>query len=153
MGATFTYSCQQEANVNRKHQHSVILMVIVDDQCIFMDICNGFPGAVHDSRVFKNSPLGLQLMSPHMCFVACGRCQSAMKHWAVEEERTLLCIVQEKNLLAAIDGRRNKNAQVSMSVKRYLVCADKRYLVATSSLCRLWGGGNPARARRLGEDG
>ena len=43
------------------------------------------------------------------------------KHWAEEEERTLLCIVQEKNPLAAIDGRRNKNAQVSRSIKHYLV--------------------------------
>ena len=36
----------------------------------------------------------------------------AMKHWTEEEERALLCIVQEKNLLGAIDGRRARNSQV-----------------------------------------
>ena len=35
-----------------------------------------------------------------------------MKHWT-DEERALLCIVQERNLLAAIDGKRARNCQVS----------------------------------------
>lgn len=37
-----------------------------------------------------------------------------MKHWTVEEERALLSIVQERNLLSAIDGKRARNAQVSI---------------------------------------
>ena len=54
----------EHAYVNRKHYHSIVLMAVVDDQCRFMDICVGWPGSVHDSRVFKNSPLGMKLTSP-----------------------------------------------------------------------------------------
>ncbi|XP_043241667.1 uncharacterized protein DDB_G0271670-like [Amphibalanus amphitrite] len=35
-----------------------------------------------------------------------------MKHWTEDEERALLRIVQEKNLLGAIDGRRARNSQI-----------------------------------------
>lgn len=43
--------------VNRKKFHSIILQALVDSQYLFWDICVGWPGKVHDSRVFKNSPL------------------------------------------------------------------------------------------------
>ena len=51
----------EQAYVNRKCYHSINLMAVVDSRCRFMDICVGWPGSVHDSRVFRNSPLGRQL--------------------------------------------------------------------------------------------
>ena len=43
--------------VNRKGFHSVVLQGLVDSDYLFRDICVGWPGRVHDSRIFKNSPL------------------------------------------------------------------------------------------------
>ena len=43
--------------VNRKGFHSLILQGLVDCNYLFLDICVGWPGKVHDARVFKNSSL------------------------------------------------------------------------------------------------
>lgn len=43
--------------VNRKGFHSLLLQGLVDCDYRFLDICVGWPGKVHDARVFKNSPL------------------------------------------------------------------------------------------------
>lgn len=40
---------------NRKGWHSVIAQVVVDHDYIIMDINTGWPGSVHDARVFRNS--------------------------------------------------------------------------------------------------
>ncbi|KAG1693348.1 Protein ALP1-like [Nymphon striatum] len=42
---------------NRHHNHSVILQAVVDCDCKFLDVCLGWPGKAHDSRVFKNSKI------------------------------------------------------------------------------------------------
>ena len=42
---------------NRKGWHSIILQAMVDDVGKFTDICVGWPGRVHDARVFHNSHL------------------------------------------------------------------------------------------------
>ena len=54
-------SQNEHAYVNRKHTHSINLMGVCDDAGRFLDVCIGWPGSVHDSRVFKNSPLGQAL--------------------------------------------------------------------------------------------
>lgn len=43
--------------VNRKGFFSIILQGLVDSDYLFRDVYVGWPGKVHDSRVFKNSPL------------------------------------------------------------------------------------------------
>ena len=42
---------------NRKSFHSVILQGICDRQCCFTDAFAGWPGRVHDSRVFGRSQM------------------------------------------------------------------------------------------------
>ena len=43
--------------VNRKGFYSIILQGLVDSDYLFRDVYVGWPGKVHDSHVFKNSPL------------------------------------------------------------------------------------------------
>ncbi|XP_062273057.1 uncharacterized protein LOC133978761 [Scomber scombrus] len=42
---------------NRKGWHSVVLQAVVDGRGLFWDVCVGFPGSVHDARVFRQSHL------------------------------------------------------------------------------------------------
>ena len=44
-----------ENYINRQNFHSVNLTAICDDEMRFLDCYAGWPGSVHDSRVFKNS--------------------------------------------------------------------------------------------------
>lgn len=53
----------EHAYVNRKHVHAINLMAVVDDRGEFIDVSVGWPGSVHDSRVFKNGPLARNLES------------------------------------------------------------------------------------------
>jgi len=46
-----------EDYVNRKGFYSIILQGLVDSKYLFRDMYVGWPGKVHDSRVFKNSPI------------------------------------------------------------------------------------------------
>jgi hypothetical protein len=46
-----------ESSYNRKGWHSIILQATVDHEGLFTDICAGWPGRVHDARVFSNSGL------------------------------------------------------------------------------------------------
>ena len=46
-----------EDYVNRKGFHSIQLQAVVDSSLRFTDIFVGYPGSVHDARVFSNSPL------------------------------------------------------------------------------------------------
>jgi len=45
------------AYVNRKSFHSIVMQALVDDRYLFRDIVVGWPGSVHDARVFSNSEL------------------------------------------------------------------------------------------------
>ena len=42
---------------NRKGYYSIIVQALVDHLGLFMDVCIGWPGKVHDARVFANSSL------------------------------------------------------------------------------------------------
>ncbi|XP_065186091.1 putative nuclease HARBI1 [Sycon ciliatum] len=46
-----------ETYLNRKKFHSVILQAVCDRNLLFTDAYCGWPGSVHDARVFENSPL------------------------------------------------------------------------------------------------
>ncbi|KAB0805325.1 hypothetical protein PPYR_02295 [Photinus pyralis] len=51
----------QGSYCNRKGQHSIILQGVCDANYMFLDVFAGFPGSVHDARVFYNSPLGTKM--------------------------------------------------------------------------------------------
>ena len=42
---------------NRKGYYSIVMQGLVDCRGLFMDVCIGWPGKVHDARVFTNSSL------------------------------------------------------------------------------------------------
>ena len=46
---------------NRKGWYSMIVQAIVDHDYLFRDICVGWPGSVHDARVFTNSLIYKQI--------------------------------------------------------------------------------------------
>ena len=46
-----------EAYFNRKQCYSIVLQGVVDSECKFLDVSTGFPGSVHDARIFRRSAL------------------------------------------------------------------------------------------------
>ncbi|KAL1492461.1 hypothetical protein ABEB36_010713 [Hypothenemus hampei] len=47
--------------INRKGYYSMHMQAVCDSKMRLIDVFIGFPGSVHDSRVFMNSPLGMNL--------------------------------------------------------------------------------------------
>ena len=43
--------------VNRKGYHSIIMQAVVDCKYLYRDVVIGWPGSVHDARVFSNSSI------------------------------------------------------------------------------------------------
>ncbi|CAI6353400.1 unnamed protein product [Macrosiphum euphorbiae] len=50
-------SSEQDSYTNRKMTKSIIVQAICTSNKIFTNICVGYPGRVHDARVFKNSEI------------------------------------------------------------------------------------------------
>jgi hypothetical protein len=46
---------------NRKQVHSVILQAVCNEDCEFISVATGFPGRLHDARVFRNTTLSESL--------------------------------------------------------------------------------------------
>lgn len=42
----------QENYINRKGYHSIVVQVVCDHEVKYMSVNNGWPGSVHDARVF-----------------------------------------------------------------------------------------------------
>lgn len=53
------------AYINRKHYFSVHMQGTVNEKKKFLDVFVGYPGSVHDARVFANSSLAEDL--PALC--------------------------------------------------------------------------------------
>lgn len=45
-----------DSYINRKQYFSIHIQGTVDHRMKFLDVFIGYPGSVHDARVFKNSP-------------------------------------------------------------------------------------------------
>ena len=46
-----------EAYFNRKQCYSIVLQGVTDSECKFLDVSTGYPGSVHDARIFRRSAL------------------------------------------------------------------------------------------------
>ena len=83
----------QAAHINRKSFHSIILQGVADHMGRLLDINVGWPGSVHDARVFRNSNLATQLSSGDLiipqqghlvgdsAYPLCNIVQTTMNHW------------------------------------------------------------------------
>ena len=56
----------QEDFFNRKHFYSINTQGIVDGNGMFLDICTGFPGSLHDSRMFRLSSIRNRIEQDHI---------------------------------------------------------------------------------------
>ena len=56
-GSHIPIATNHAAYVNRKSFHSIVMQALVDDRYLFRDIVVGWPGSVHNARVFANSEL------------------------------------------------------------------------------------------------
>ena len=57
-GAHIPIICPEHSGAdyyNRKCFYSIIMLAVVDHQWLFIDVYIGWPGKVHDARVFVNS--------------------------------------------------------------------------------------------------
>ena len=72
----------QENYVNRKGFHSIVLQAVCDNTLKFIDVYAGWPGSVHDARVFRNSPLfdNLSVMCGDGHFIAGDTAYPLMEH-------------------------------------------------------------------------
>lgn len=50
--------------MNRKKRASIVLQAVVDARGRFTSCFVGYPGSVHDARVFDNSSIGIKMDSP-----------------------------------------------------------------------------------------
>lgn len=48
---------EHEAYYNRKQCYSLVLQGVTDSECKFLDVSVGYPGSVHDARIFRRSEL------------------------------------------------------------------------------------------------
>lgn len=51
------HTFQLRLHVNRKSYHSIVMQALAGDKYLFRDIVVGWPGSVHNARVFSNSEL------------------------------------------------------------------------------------------------
>ncbi|KAK4887356.1 hypothetical protein RN001_003627 [Aquatica leii] len=54
-----------DSYLNRKGYHSIQVQVVCDFNKKIRDVFIGYPGSAHDSRVFRNSPLGNSLQEKY----------------------------------------------------------------------------------------
>ena len=52
-----------ENYVNRKGFHSIIAQVVCDSDMKFTSVNVGWPGSVHDARIFRNSKIGKKIIN------------------------------------------------------------------------------------------
>jgi len=53
---------QPDRYFNRHRDHSIVLQGVADETLLFRDVYIGEPGSTHDSRVFRRSPLCVELL-------------------------------------------------------------------------------------------
>lgn len=58
--------------INRKLNYSIQCQAVCDSSSKFLDICVGYPGSVHDTRVLHNSPLYYRRLYPPVGYFLLG---------------------------------------------------------------------------------
>jgi hypothetical protein len=52
----------QENYINRKGFHGIVAQVVCDHEMRFISVNAGWPGSVHDARVYRNSKIGKRII-------------------------------------------------------------------------------------------
>nr|CAI5817044.1 unnamed protein product [Callosobruchus analis] len=99
-----------ESYINRKGYYSIQMQVVCDHTCKILDVFVGYPGSVHDSRVYRNSPLKQNLQQK------CGRC-FLLGDSGYPLENNLLTPYKDRENLT----RRQRNYNVKLSKNRCVI--------------------------------
>lgn len=73
--------------INRKGYHSVVLQGITNEHNKFIDIFVGFPGATHDARVFRSSPIFNKLSDTYDKYYLIGDSAYPCLKWCITPYR------------------------------------------------------------------
>lgn len=99
-----------DSYLNRKHFHSIQMQAVCDHDLMIRDIFIGYPGSVHDSRVFRNSPLCAELADRCHDFYLLGDSGYPCL-------RNLLTPFKDRGNLTAIEA----NYNLKLSANRYVI--------------------------------
>ncbi|XP_030745914.1 putative nuclease HARBI1 [Sitophilus oryzae] len=100
-----------DSYLNRKHFFSIQMQVVCDHQRKIRDIFIGYPGSVHDSRVFRTSPLSTQLEEK------CGRNRYILGDGGYPCTRYLLTPYRDRGELTAVQSNYNRK----LASSRYII--------------------------------
>nr|CAI5848815.1 unnamed protein product [Callosobruchus analis] len=99
-----------ESYINRKGYYSIQMQVVCDHTCKILDVFVGYPGSVHDSRVYRNSPLKQNLQQK------CGR-YFLLGDSGYPLENNLLTPYKDRGNLT----RRQRNYNIKLSKNRCVI--------------------------------
>lgn len=103
---------EPEAHINRKGFFSINLMAVCDSKSKFIDVSIGWPGSVHDSRVFKNGPLFARMTQQTALRQLCGE-GFLVGDAAFQLQTWMMTPFRETQMQEEVAKRRNYNKILS----------------------------------------
>lgn len=90
----------EETYVNRKQYHSLIIQAICDHSKMFIDVCCGEPGSLHDARVLRRSSLFRKAQTPNYFgeYFLLGDSAYPALNWLVTPFKDNGCLTEEQKI-------------------------------------------------------